>query len=52
MQHYYVQELFSKGNCKLFTSNKAIIEANRIFFYFLKMRKSFSASEKNDSVQN
>ena len=46
MQHYYVQESFSKGKLQILTCNFAIIEPNRIVFHFLKMRISFSAFEK------
>ena len=35
MQHYHIQESFSKGKLQVFfTYNSAIIEANRIDFHF------------------
>ena len=43
---------FQKADCKCFTCNYVIIEANRIDFHFQKMRLSFSALEKIHSVQN
>ena len=51
MAHNYVQESFLKGKLKgFFLENKLLMKPIELIFISLKMRKTFTALEKIDSV--